>query len=148
MDTKGILIDCGSCGKRNRLSYKALRKETRCGSCKNPLEPPRQTVHIATDEQFEALVTESSLPVLVDFWAEWCGPCKMVAPELEKVAARAQGQVVVAKVNTEWLQGTAAKFNITSIPTLSLMREGLEVERLMGARPASDILTFLERLLR
>ncbi|HVK59354.1 MAG TPA: thioredoxin [Candidatus Kapabacteria bacterium] len=105
-------------------------------------------MHIATDEQFEALVTESSLPVLVDFWAEWCGPCKMVAPELEKVAARAQGQVVVAKVNTEWLQGTAAKFNITSIPTLSLMREGLEVERLMGARPASDILTFLERLLR
>ena len=65
-----------------------------------------------------------------------------------KVAARAQGQVVVAKVNTEWLQKTAAKFSINSIPTLALMREGLEVERLMGARPAGDILGFLERLLR
>ena len=72
----------------------------------------------------------------------------MVAPELEKVAARTAGQVVIAKVNTQWLEETARKFNITSIPTLALMREGLEVDRLMGARPAADILGFVERLLR
>lgn len=148
LDEKGILLDCPNCGKRNRLGYRTLGKQSRCGSCKATLEAPGQTVHVATDEQFEALVSESRLPVLVDFWTDWCGPCKMVAPELEKVAARAQGQVLVAKVNTEWLQSTAAKFNITSIPTLSLMREGLEVERIMGARPAGDILDFLERLLR
>ena len=100
---------------------------------------------MATDEQFEALVGQSKLPVLVDFWADWCGPCKMVAPELEKVAARAQGQVVVVKVNTEYLQPTAAKFRITSIPTLVLMHDGLEADRLMGARPSADILQFLEK---
>ena len=109
---------------------------------------PAQSVHVATDEQFEALVGESALPVLVDFWAEWCGPCKMVAPELEKVAEEMAGRVIVAKVNTEWLQETAAKFQIRSIPTLALMREGLEVDRLMGARPAVEILEFLRRLVR
>ena len=148
LDTKGILVDCVSCGRRNRLGFKTLAKETRCGHCKTPLEVPGQTIHVASDEQFEALITESQLPVLVDFWAEWCGPCKMLAPELEKVAARAQGQVIVAKVNTEYLQETADKFRIQSIPTIALMRDGLEVERLMGARPANDILDFLERLLR
>jgi thioredoxin 2 len=148
LDVKGILVDCPSCGRRNRLGYATLGKETRCGNCKTALELTAQTIHVATDEQFEALVTESRLPVLVDFWADWCGPCKMVAPELEKVAARMAGQLVVAKVNTQWLEETARKFNITSIPTLALMREGLEVERLMGARPAGDILDFVERLAR
>ena len=148
MDVKGILLDCPSCGRRNRLVYTALGRETRCGNCKTELELPAQTIHVATDEQFEALITESRLSVLVDFWADWCGPCKMVAPELEKVAARLAGQVVVAKVNTQWLEGTARKFNVTSIPTLALMRGGLEVERMMGARPAGDILDFVEGLLR
>jgi thioredoxin len=116
-----------------------------CGKCKTPLDLPAQTIHVATDEQFEALVGHSRLPVLVDFWAEWCGPCKMVAPELEKVAARAQGRVVIVKVNTEYLQPTAAKFRITSIPSLVLMHDSLEVDRLMGARPAGDILQFLQK---
>ncbi|HEX7860176.1 MAG TPA: thioredoxin [Verrucomicrobiae bacterium] len=148
LDTKGILVDCVSCARRNRLAYKTLGKETRCGNCKTPLEVPGQTIHVATDEQFEALIGESRLPVLIDFWADWCGPCKMLAPELEKVAARAQGQVIVAKINTEYLPESAGKFRIQSIPTLALMRDGLEVERIMGARPANDILDFLERLLR
>ena len=148
LDTKGILIDCAGCRKRNRLAYRTLGREVRCGNCKEPLDLPAQTIHVATDEQFEALVSESALPVLVDFWAEWCGPCKMVAPELENVAGRTVGRVVVAKVNTEWLQETAAKFQIRSIPTLALMREGLEVDRLTGARPARDILEFLSRLVR
>jgi thioredoxin 2 len=148
LDVKGILVDCPSCRRRNRLGYATLGRETRCGHCQTPLDLPAQTIHVATDEQFEALITESRLPVLVDFWADWCGPCKMVAPELEKVAARAAGQVVVAKVNTQWLEGTARKFNITSIPTLALMREGLEVDRMMGARPAGGILDFVEGLLK
>ncbi|MGZ8900208.1 MAG: thioredoxin [Limisphaerales bacterium] len=145
LDQTGILLDCNSCGRRNRLAFKTLEKQVQCGKCKSPIELPSQAIHVATDDQFEALVGQSRLPILVDFWADWCGPCKMVAPELEKVAARAQGQVVVVKVNTEYLQRTAAKFRITSIPTLVLMHDGLEVERLLGARPSADILQFLEK---
>ena len=145
LDEKGILVSCGNCGRKNRLAYRTLDKEVQCGICKSLLGLPSSTIHVATDEQFEALVGQSPLPVLVDFWAEWCGPCKMVAPELEKVAARAAGQVLVAKVNTESLERTAAKFQIASIPTMVLMFDGLEVNRLSGARPAADILSFLEK---
>jgi len=148
LDSRGILIDCPACARRNRLQFKSLDKQTRCGQCQTPLQLPAQAVHVATDEQFEALVGESPVPVLVDFWADWCGPCKMVAPELEKVAAQTAGQVVVAKVNTEYLQEPARKFRIASIPTLALMRDGVEVDRIMGARPAPDIIAFLQSLLR
>ena len=100
---------------------------------------------MASDKDFERLVSQSRLPVLVDFWAEWCGPCKIIAPELEKVAAETAGKILVAKVNTEELQKTAARFSIASIPTMTLMRDGLEVNRISGARPARDILTFVEQ---
>ena len=103
---------------------------------------------VGSDAEFESLVSQSKLPVLVDFWADWCGPCKMVAPELEKVAAQAAGRILVAKVNTEDLQQTAARFGIASIPTMALMRDGREVNRISGARPARDILQFVEQNIR
>jgi thioredoxin 2 len=145
LDDKGILVSCPSCGQRNRLQYRTLDKEVRCGNCKTPLPHPAQTLHVGSDKEFERLVSQSRIPVLVDFWAEWCGPCKMVAPELEKVAAQTAGRILVAKVNTEDLQRTAARFSIASIPTMALLREGLEVNRMSGARPARDILAFVEQ---
>jgi thioredoxin 2 len=145
LDEKGILLRCSSCGQRNRLQYQTLDKEAQCGNCKTRLPNPAETIHVGNDKEFERLVSQSKLPVLVDFWADWCGPCKMVAPELEKVAAQAAGRIIVAKVNTEELQRTAARFSIASIPTMTLMRDGLEVTRISGARPARDILAFLEQ---
>jgi thioredoxin 2 len=145
LDEKGILVSCSSCGQRNRLQYRTLDKKVQCGNCKTLLPHPAETIHVGTDRDFERLVSQSRLPVLVDFWAEWCGPCKMVAPELEKVAAQTAGRILVAKVNTEELQRTAARFSIASIPTMTLMRDGLEVNRISGAHPARDILTFVEQ---
>ena len=147
LDDKGILVSCPACAQRNRLPFATLGKEVRCGKCKEPLPSAGAAIHIGSDAQFDVLVQESRLPVLIDFWAEWCGPCKMVAPELEKVAAQGAGRILVAKVNTEVLTRTAARFAISSIPTMVLMKNGSEVNRISGARPARDILTFVDQTL-
>jgi thioredoxin 2 len=147
LDEKGILVSCPACAQRNRLPFATLGKEVRCGKCKQPLLPPGATIHLGNDAEFDVLVRESRLPLLVDFWAEWCGPCKMVAPELDKVATQGAGRFLVAKVNTEELTRTASRFAIASIPTMVLMRNGSEVNRISGARPARDILAFVEQSL-
>src|SRR5688572_15266248 len=119
---KGVLAACGACGARNRLAYSGLDKRARCGGCKSELPLVQAPVEIGNAEQFRALTSQSALPVLVDFWAEWCGPCKMVAPELEKVAATAAGKAIVAKLNTEEVPEVAAAFQIASIPNLVLFK--------------------------
>jgi thioredoxin 2 len=100
-----------------------------------------------TAQAFASLVSRSAIPVLVDFWAAWCGPCKMVAPELVKVAGAGAGQWLVAKVNTEELPDLAAQFDIRSIPTLALFRDGRQAARQSGALPAAAILQFLKQSL-
>ena len=86
-----------------------------------------------TDQNFDAEVVKSSLPVLVDFWAEWCGPCKMIAPIIDEIANDLKGQLKVTKVNVDDAQELAAKFNIMSIPTLLLFKDGKPVEQIIGA---------------
>ncbi len=142
-DDKGLLARCPHCGQRNRLKYDALKQTFRCGKCHNELRTPPEPVDVQSDLAFDALVTRSPLPVLVDFWAPWCGPCKMVAPEIQKVAAESSGQLVVAKVNTEELPNLAQRFRITAIPTMALFKNGLEVARQQGAMPAPAIRRFI-----
>ena len=98
-----------------------------------------------TAEAFEQLLASNSLPVLVDFWADWCGPCHMVAPEVAKVAAATQGRVVVAKVDTEQLTEVARRWRIQSLPTFALFDRGREAARISGARPASAIMSFVDQ---
>lgn len=144
LDDRGVINACPKCGQRNRVSFSELGHLARCGHCKADL--PRQNTPMELDEEtvFEALIKRAELPVLVDFWADWCGPCKMMAPELNRVAARNAGRWLVAKVNTEGIPSLAQRFNIHSLPTLALFIGGRETARTEGARPAPEIQKFIE----
>ena len=136
-------MHCPQCGQRNRLKFQGLTKTFRCGKCHNELPLPAEPVDVRSDAVFDSLITRSPLPVLVDFWAPWCGPCKMVAPEIHKVAAESAGRLVVAKINTEEVPSLAQRFRITAIPTMALFKNGLEVARQQGAMPAPGIRKFV-----
>ena len=144
LDERGILLSCATCGRRNRMRYEGLGQTFHCAQCKNELPPLSEPVDVPSDLVFDALISRSKLPVLVDFWAPWCGPCKMVAPELRKVANETAGQLLVAKVNTEEVPSLARRFRITAIPTMVLFRNGIEVARQAGAMPAPAIRKFIE----
>ena len=135
---------CPSCGAKNRLSPARLHKQAQCGKCQTSLLPLDTPHVVGSASEFDDLVREASLPVLVDFWAAWCGPCRMVAPELEKLAQSKAGSLVVAKVDTEALPGVAGRFNIRGIPTLILFRDGKEARRVSGAMSASAIADAME----
>jgi len=139
LDQQGVLAACGSCGKTNRLRYATLGYATRCGHCRATLRPPAEPVEVSDAATFDAAITSSSLPVVVDFWAPWCGPCRMMAPELDKVAKGAAGEWLILKVNTDAVPELGARFRIRSIPTLAVFQGGREVHRAAGARSAGDI---------
>ena len=143
-DNRGLLTTCPKCGQRNRLKYEALKRTFRCGKCQTELRVPSVPVDVKSDLVFDALVSRSALPVLVDFWAPWCGPCKMVAPEVRKVANETAGHLLVAKVNTEEVPSLAQRFRVTAIPTMALFKNGFEVARQAGAMPAPAIRKFIE----
>jgi thioredoxin 2 len=134
-----MIVACPSCSKDNRLPAARLRDKARCAACKAALLPVTHPIAVASAADFDELVRDAKLPVLVDFWAEWCGPCRMVGPEVAKVAASHAEKVIVAKVDTEALPAVAQRFDIRSIPTMILFRGGREADRLSGAMPAAAI---------
>ncbi len=141
IDERGVIVMCSNCGRRNRVPFRA--EEANCGGCKTRLTPPAEPLEAPDSAAFDALVSSTTLPVIVDFWAPWCGPCRMVAPELQKVAASNAGRYVVVKVNTDALPDLGERFRIRSIPTMALFADGREVARTSGARPARDIEAFV-----
>jgi thioredoxin 2 len=133
-------VACSSCAARNRVPARRLLDRAKCAECKTPLLPLAKPVSLNCSADFDELLGEATVPVLVDFWAAWCGPCRMLAPELENVARQHADALIVAKVDTEGLPAIAQRFVIRSIPTMILFRGGAEARRLSGAMPAAEII--------
>ena len=142
------LIRCSSCGATNRVPPEKLSQGLQpvCGRCKTPLLAGDKPVTV-TDATFSAEVERSPLPVLLDLWAPWCGPCRMVAPVIEELARDMAGRVRVAKLNVDENPATASRFHVQSIPTLLVLKGGKEMDRIVGVQPKAEIARRLERFM-
>jgi thioredoxin 2 len=136
------VVACASCGKKNRVPP-AAQGLPRCGACHSPL--PWLTA--AEDADFDLVAGQSPLPVLVDLWAPWCGPCRAVAPGVEQAARKLAGRLKVVKVNVDRAQAVAARFNARSIPMLLILDKGKLKDRQVGAVPPDVLLTWAEKAL-
>ena len=140
MNTDALHITCAHCAATNRVPAARLGDDPTCGRCGQGLltgEPVE-----LTDANFEAVVSKTDLPVVVDFWAPWCGPCRMMAPAFEQAAAQLKGRALLVKVNSDDNPRTSARFGIRSIPTLVKLDHGRETGRRSGALPAGQIVAF------
>jgi thioredoxin 2 len=136
---KSTKIACTNCGAKNRVPAVATGTP-RCGRCSTPL----RWVVDANDDEFHAVVDESSLPVLVDVWAPWCGPCRTVSPALEKLAGELAGKLKLVKVNADDNPEASRRFAVQSIPTLVILDHGQVVDKQIGALPEHQLRSWLE----
>lgn len=144
-DTRGIIQPCPACGTANRLAYARLGQQGRCGTCKTDLPLVAVPVEVADTQAFAALVSQSSLPLVIDFWAPWCGPCQMMAPEFAKAAALAAGEAVFVKVNTDEQPEIAGQFRVQGIPAFALVRLGRVAAQSSGFQPAARLLAWMRQ---
>ena len=135
-------VKCRHCGTVNRLPA-AANGTPRCAKCKEPL----QWIAVAGDDDFAEVAERSKVPVLVDLWATWCGPCRMVSPALEQLAAERAGKLKLVKVDVDAARQTAARFSVQAVPTLLVIADGTVVARRAGAAPVATLRTWLDQAL-
>ena len=135
---------CEACGQKNRVKVATLTSQVRCGRCKASIGPVTRPID-ADDALFDEVLREATVPVLVDFWAEWCGPCKMAAPEVAKVAEYAAGRALVLKVDTDAYPQVAARYGVRGIPNFVVVRTGRTVFQHSGVGPYTTMLGGLEK---
>ena len=143
--SESMIVACPHCNKLNRIPEDKLKNSPNCGACKQALFTQKPIA--LSQATFANHATKSQIPVLIDFWASWCGPCKMMAPVFEEAASKLEPAVRVAKVNTESEQQLAMQYNIRSIPTLVLIYAGKEVDRISGAMNLSQLLQWTSNAL-
>jgi len=136
-DRAFVHVACPKCLAQNRVDAARVGEGPKCGKCETALLDA--AVPELDQASFEAFVSRTSVPVLVDFWAPWCGPCRQMAPEFAQAAQRLAGHARLVKVNTDLAQALAGRFAIRSIPTLLLLKDGREAGRMTGARPAAEL---------
>jgi len=149
-----LIIKCSNCGAKNRVDEKKLQQnQAKCGKCGALLEP-RNVVSegvpgkplIVTDDNFQQTLQQASnRPLLIDCWAEWCGPCRMIGPIVDQLAAESGGRYIIGKLNVDENPVTASRFSIRSIPSLLIFKNGQLVDRLVGAQPKQAIAEHLAR---
>jgi thioredoxin 2 len=139
------IVRCQQCGANNRVSQSSAKMPV-CGRCKTPLAAEVGPI-VVTDANFQTEIENSPLPVLLDLWAPWCGPCRMMSPIIDQTARELAGRVIVGKLNVDENKQTAARFRVQSIPTLLVLRNGREIDRLVGSQPKETILRRLQTIM-
>ncbi len=138
-----MITTCSACGRDNRIPASRLDARARCAACKTSILPLEHPYDVKDEASFDELVRESPLPLVVDFWAAWCAPCHMIAPELKKVASQYAGRVIVLKVNSDDFSELAGRYRVRGIPTLVRFDGGRETNRTSGAQSAEMVVSAL-----
>jgi thioredoxin 2 len=141
-----VVVRCPNCGANNRVPQEKIDNGLQpiCGRCKTPLQLSTKPITL-TDASFSAELERSALPILVDLWAPWCGPCRTIAPVVDELAAEMAGRLRVAKLNVDENPVTAERFQVRGIPALLLLKAGREIDRIVGVQPKAEILRRVER---